>query len=84
MICASAYLYAVPSARTDWVIMTAIVPAVWTAAIIAAYCREVLQLSRERAIVKTGVHQGLTFLVSAAYFAWAVQLWPRVLAIMNQ
>jgi hypothetical protein len=82
LIAAAGYLYAASEQvrREDLLLMTAIVPAVWTAVVVFFYCREVLRLDFGRAIRRTVVHQSLTVLVIAAYVAWAVQLWPRLLA----
>jgi hypothetical protein len=82
LIAAAAYLLAAPELvrREDLLISTAIVPLSWTAVLIFAYCREILRLEVRRAVLRTAVHQGLTILVIVAYVAWAIQLWPRLLA----
>jgi len=64
----------------DFVLPTVVVPLGWTASMVFSYCREVLRLDRRRAALRTAVHQGLTGLVIAVYVAWAIQLWPRLLA----
>ncbi len=84
LILASAYLFAAPLPYESLLLVTAIVPAGWTAVVIFSYCRVVLGLSARRAARRTAAHQGLTFLVIATYVGWAIQLWPRVLAIAHQ
>ena len=80
----AAVLVSVPAAgrHQNVIAITALVPAVWTAAVIFAFCRQVLQLDRKQAAVRTVLHQALTLLMIVLYFGWAVQLWPRVLASM--
>jgi hypothetical protein len=81
LIGAGAYLHIVPeSLRRDELLITAVVPAAWTAAVVFSYCREILRLDVRRAVLRTAVHQGLTILVIVAYVAWAIQLWPRLFA----
>lgn len=81
LIGAGAFLYVVPeSLRREELLITAVVPVAWTAAVVFSYCREILQLDVRRAVLRTAVHQGLTILVIVAYVAWAIQLWPRLFA----
>jgi hypothetical protein len=68
-------------ARTDVVLVTGVVPAVWTSVVVYAFCREVLGLTARRAAARTLAHQTLTCLLIVLYVAWAVQLWPRVLSL---
>lgn len=83
LIAAAVCLFAAPDSvvgLADFVLLTAVVPLGWTAAMVFSYCREVLRLDRRRAALRTAVHQGLTGLVITVYVAWAIQLWPRLLA----
>jgi hypothetical protein len=86
LIAAGAYLLVAPEPvrREELVILTAIVPLSWTAVLIFAYCREILRLDRKPAAMRTAVHQSLTVLIIVAYVAWAIQLWPRLLALTTQ
>lgn len=68
-------------ARTDVVLLTALVPAGWTSVVIYAFCREVLGLHARRAAARTVAHQAMTCLLIVLYVAWAVQLWPRALSL---
>jgi hypothetical protein len=82
LIAAGAYLFVAPDAmrRDNRLLITAVVPIGWTALVVFSYCREILRLDRRRAALRTAVHQSLTVLIIAAYAAWAIQLWPRLLA----
>lgn len=82
LIGAGAYLYIVPESvrREDLLLITAVVPVAWTAAVVFSFCREILRLDVRRAVLRTAVHQSLTILVIVAYVAWAIQLWPRLFA----
>ena len=83
LIAAALYPFAVGASvrLPDLVLLTAIVPLGWTASMVFSYCREVLRLDRRRAALRTALHQGLTGLVITVYVAWAIQLWPRLLAL---
>ena len=82
VLTASAFILAAPGFSSQTVILaTAIVPLAWTSAIVFAYFREVQGLARPSAIAATAAHQALTVAVILAYVAWAVQLWPRLLAL---
>jgi hypothetical protein len=81
LLLSAAFLVAVPGlARTDIVVATAVLPFAWTAVVVFAFFRQVLQLERVNAAIWTAIHQSLTALVFLLYVGWAVQLWPRLLA----
>ena len=82
LIAAAGYVYASSDAtrREDLLLITAVVPLIWTAVMAFSYCRVVLRLDARQAFRRIVVHQGLTVLVIGAYVAWAIQLWPRLLA----
>ena len=85
LILASAYLFAAPRLPHEGLLLvTTMVPAGWTAVVLFSYCRVVLGLSARRAARRTAAHQGLTLLVIATYVGWAIQLWPRLLALIQQ
>ena len=72
-----------PFAILDYAIATAVVPVVLTA-------RALMRLRRQRFGERPSVawrhvlvHQAMTHAVVAGYFAWAVALWPRVLALFG-
>jgi hypothetical protein len=70
--------------RVEWpIILSSVIPMAWTSVIAAAFCRVVLSDSRERAIIRTAVHQSVTWTVALVYVAWAVALWPRILAFLG-
>jgi hypothetical protein len=69
------------SVRLEWpIIATALVPIVWTSIIGVAFCRVVLGDSRGVAIARTALHQSVTWTIVLVYAAWAVSLWPRIVA----
>jgi hypothetical protein len=74
---------AAPSgARIERVLMlSALVPAVWTAVIGAAFCRVVLKDSRRAAVARTALHQAITWTIALVYIALAVALWSRLVAM---
>ena len=57
----------------------ALVPVALTPRMIAAYFRRVLGFNRRRAVARMIVHQLVTWAAFAAFWGWAVQVWPRVL-----
>jgi hypothetical protein len=52
---------------------------VWTPLVVYGFCKSVLQVTRRGALLRTVLHQAATWAFVIAYFAWAVQLWPRLL-----
>jgi hypothetical protein len=82
LIVAAALLFAAPGTiRQGIVLYTAVVPFVWTAFMTYAFCRQVLGLDPRRAAARTAIHQTLTAAAIVAYVAWAVALWPRIVAM---
>jgi hypothetical protein len=81
LLAAAAFLAAAPPAlgRLDAVLATAVVPFVWTAVVVFAFFRVVLRLERRAAVLGAVLHQILIVTMVLLYFAWAVQLWPRIL-----
>jgi hypothetical protein len=70
--------------RLEWaVIATAVIPGIWTSVIAAAFCRVVLGDSRRAAIVRTALHQAITWSLVLLYFGWAVALQPRIAAFLG-
>jgi hypothetical protein len=70
--------------RVEWpLIASAAIPIVWTSVIAAAYCRVVLGDSRHAAIVRTALHQTVTWTTAVLYVGWAVALWPRIAAFVE-
>ena len=82
LIAAAGYVYTTSDAtrREDLLVATAMIPLIWTAVVVFSYCRQVLRLGVRQAIRRTVIHQSLTVLAIVAYVAWAIQLWPRLLA----
>jgi len=61
----------------------ALVPVVLTPRIIAAYFRQVHELDRRQAAVRTVVHQILTWGMFLALYGAAVAIWPRMLQVVS-
>jgi hypothetical protein len=83
LLALTAAIVALPIARQylNVILLTFLLPGVWSAAVIFAFCREILQLDSRRAAIATALHQVVTYTLIVAYIAWAVQLWPRVLSL---
>jgi hypothetical protein len=65
------------------IVVSAVIPIVWTSIIATAFCRVVLGDRPGAARARTAVHQALTWTLAFAYFAYAVALWPRVVAFLG-
>jgi hypothetical protein len=76
-------VFASPRFILNVVLLSGLVPFVWTAIVVHAFFRHVVGLDRGRAMALTAIHQALTLLVIFLYFGWAVQLWPRVVAFWS-
>lgn len=59
---------------------TVAVPAAWTFLIVYGFGRGVLELTRRRALFRAALHQAIVWLFAFTYVAWAVALWPRIIA----
>ena len=59
---------------------TAAVPAGWTTVVVYGFCTGALGLTKRRALRLTLLHQALVWSFVFLYIAWAVALWPRLLA----
>ena len=81
LLAAAALLFAAPeTVRQSFILYTAAVPFAWTAVLTFAFCRHVLGLDPRRAAVRTAIHLALTGVAILLYVAWAVALWPRIIA----
>lgn len=60
------------------VIVSGVVPAAWTAVIVAAFSRTVLGAGRAGARVRATVHLLLVWTFALAYIAWAAGGWVRI------
>jgi hypothetical protein len=63
---------------------TAAVPIVWTAVIVFAFCRSVLNASFRGALTATLIHQAAIWIFTAVYISTAVQAWPRLLGALGK
>lgn len=60
-------------------LLTAVIPAIWTAVVVFAFFRHVLGLTPRQSAARTVVYQALMYLAILTYIGWAVQVWPRIL-----
>jgi hypothetical protein len=59
-------------------VISALVPTVWTMALVFAFCREVLGVSVAGAIWRTTVHLVVVWGIGLSYIAWAAGGWFQV------
>jgi len=64
-------------------LLAALVPMLLTQRMIAAFFREVLELAPAHAIVRTAVHQAITWGLFVLLYGWAVALWPRIVQVLG-
>jgi hypothetical protein len=85
MVIAAAILAAAPAGwHVEWrLIASAVIPIVWTSVIGVAFCRVVLGDPPAMASARTALHQAVTWTIALLYVAWAVALWPRVVAFFG-
>lgn len=65
------------------ILVAAAIPLALTVRAIAAFCVEVLGMERRQAVVRTTIHQVVTWGVLIAVFGWAVALWPRIVQALQ-
>jgi hypothetical protein len=65
-------------------LLSALIPAIWTPAIVFAFCRTVLHETRRGALIRTAAHQAMIWTFAATVFALAVAALPRVLRLLGQ
>ena len=66
-----------------WALATAVVPAALTARALVTLRQQYFSDSRSSAWRRVAIHQGITHGVIVLYFAWAVALWPRLIAMVR-
>jgi hypothetical protein len=86
LLTVGAWSAAVPITRqSQWPILTsAVIPAAWSALIVFKFFRTAFQYSRGEAVSRTWCHQGLIWLVIAAYITVMNQLWPRLVGLLER
>jgi len=67
------------SANMRLVILSAVVPAIWTAIIVAAFCRTVLGSTPSGARWRAGAHFVAIWAITFSYIAWAAGGWFQLL-----
>jgi hypothetical protein len=69
--------------KMDYIVLaTGAVPFAWTAVIVFAFCRGVLNDSLRVAIMRTLFHQSLIWTFTGVYIAVVVALWPRIVGTL--
>jgi hypothetical protein len=64
--------------------LSALVPAVWTATIVSAFCRVALLDGAPRARLRTAAHQASTWTILLGYVFWSGGVWPRLLHALGR
>ena len=67
------------SANVSLVILTAVVPAIWTAIIVTAFCRTVLGTTAPGARWRAAAHFVSIWTITLSYIAWAAGGWFQLL-----
>ena len=62
----------------DLVIVLAVIPSVWTAAILSAFCRVVLGTSRAGGRWRAAIHFAAAWAISLQYVAWVAGGWFQI------
>jgi hypothetical protein len=86
LLTVAAWSVAVPIARqSQWpILISAVVPAAWTALIVFKFFRTVFRYGQRKAVSRTCLHQGLIWLLIAAYITLMNQLWPRLVGLLER
>ena len=66
-----------------WQVLGLLVPGVWTALIISAFCQTALGCTKRRARWLTAMHQTMTFVVFFTYVFLVSGFWARILALVG-
>jgi hypothetical protein len=85
MVIAACILGAAPMGwHVEWpIIASAVIPIIWTSVIGTAFCRVVLGDPPAAARARIALHQAVTWTVALLYVAYAVALWPRIVAFFG-
>ena len=79
LVCAAALTWGSTVSGMPWIaVLTMAVPAAVTVRILSAFDRIVLGTAERAAARRTAIHQSAIWMVLIAFFATAVQLWPRL------
>ena len=80
MLIGASAAFALPAVLSlEVILLSALAPTVWTAALMLAYCGRVLGDDRRRALWRTAAHQLVMWSCIIGYLALATQIWPRLL-----
>ena len=67
-----------PKPFLSLIVVTVLVPAVWTPVILASFCRSVLRLDAHKARRRTAAHQLAIWALIAVYALLSIQPWARM------
>jgi len=81
MLVAAAWVAVSASMSAEAMVLSAIVPSVWTAIIVSAFCRTVLGTTRNGGRMRAAGHSMATWAVGLSYIAWAVGGWFRLFGL---
>lgn len=79
LLLAAAAMSSARAASVPLFIASALVPSLWTAVIVAAFCRTVLRTSRAGARWRAAVHFLVVWAIGLSYVAWAAGGWFQLL-----
>jgi hypothetical protein len=79
MVCAFGLMAAMTTGRDRLLIASAVVPAIWTAFIVSAFCRTVLGTTASGARWRAAAHVVGIWSMTASYIAWAAGGWFQLL-----
>jgi hypothetical protein len=65
-------------------VLSLLIPGVWTALIVSAFCRAVLGCSPRGAHLLTAGHQAVTWTLFFAYVFLTSGIWPRIVAVVGR
>ena len=78
LLTSAVVLGSLPSASADILIALAVVPSLWTAGIVSAFCRVVLGTTREGARLRAAAHFAIVWIIALEYVAWSAGGWFQI------
>jgi hypothetical protein len=78
MLVVAALMAGTTSAGLAFIVLSALVPAAWTAMIVSAFCRTVLDTTRTGARWRSAAHQIIVWAIGLTYVAWSAGGWFQI------
>lgn len=78
LLMVAAVFASLPYGSLDGLVLLAVMPAAWTAVIVAAFCRQVLGTSRAGARWRAAAHFVLTWAIAFELMAWSAGGWFQI------